>query len=310
MDLNLLYVFTSIYRELSLTRAAEHLGISTPGVSAALRRLRNEFQDPLFIRKSHGVEPTVRADIIAEKFGIALGLVEEAKRLDDHFSPAREERNFIIGMSDFAVTVILPHLLARLGKEAPGINLAIQHPGNQTVRNALEDSDVDLMIGHLTIPSPRIRQQQLLKESFRAVSAQNHPLAQRAFSPKELNDYPALLTEAHGNERWWECPSIKSKGYSPVQVFSLPDFLGLSMLLPGSPFICVTTNRLSRIALEHHPLTILPSPFDNLQVSIRQYWHERWHTDPGHRWLRQVIHEVCQDLEEQEPAIACESCDD
>lgn len=42
MDLNLLHVFRAIYREKNLTRAAECLGISPAGASAALRRLREE----------------------------------------------------------------------------------------------------------------------------------------------------------------------------------------------------------------------------------------------------------------------------
>jgi DNA-binding transcriptional LysR family regulator len=33
----------------------------------------------------------------------------------------------------------------------------------------------------------------------------------------------------------------------------------------------------------------LPLPFEVPPLSIAQYWHERFHRDAGHRWLRGVI---------------------
>jgi Bacterial regulatory helix-turn-helix protein, lysR family len=50
LDLNLLVVFDAIYREKNVSWAVRTLGKSQPNVSAALSRLRNVFQDPLFVR--------------------------------------------------------------------------------------------------------------------------------------------------------------------------------------------------------------------------------------------------------------------
>jgi hypothetical protein len=50
LDLNLLVVFDAIYREKNVSWAARSLGKSQTNVSAALSRLRNVFQDPLFVR--------------------------------------------------------------------------------------------------------------------------------------------------------------------------------------------------------------------------------------------------------------------
>lgn len=298
MDLNLLYVFKAIYREKNLTRAAEYLGISPAGVSAALRRLRNEFDDSLFIRKAHGVEPTVRADAIAEKLGMVLELVEQARKPESAFDPAREERVFIVGMSDYSQAIILPLLLKTLRESAPGISLAIRHTGGSTVRKALDEGMFDLLIGNVITPLGRIRQQHLLTEAYTGVVAQSHPLASRKFDLKELNRYPALLTEAHGNERWWEHPVIKATGYMPEKVVSIPGFLGVSLLLIDSPLVCVTARRLSGVFTKAYPLKEIPMPFDDQPILIRQYWHERLHNDPAHRWLRQSIYDVCKTIDQ------------
>lgn len=298
MDLNLLYVFKAIYREKNLTRAAECLGISPAGVSAALRRLRDEFDDSLFIRKAHGVEPTVRADAIAEKFGMALDLVEQARKPESAFDPAREERVFIVGMSDYSQAIILPLLLKALRQSAPGISIAARHTGGTSVRKTLDEGIFDLVIGNVITPLGRIRQQHLLTEAYIGVVAQTHPLANRKFDLQELNNYPALLTEAHGNQRWWEHPVIKTTGYIPEKVVSIPGFLGVSLLLLDSPLVCVTARRLSRIFTRAYPLREIPMPFDDQPIPIRQYWHERLHNDPAHRWLRQSIYNVCKTIEQ------------
>lgn len=296
MDLNLLHVFAAIYRERNLTRAAENLGLTRPAVSLALRRLRDELQDPLFIRKPHGVEPTVRADTLAEKLELALSLVEEATKPTREFDPMQEDRNFVIGMSDYCMVTILPALLENLRQNTGGITLSVRHPGNEGARQALENSTFDLLIGNVQMPAGRIRQQQLLTEQFAAVVAQSHPLAHLSFDPEELNRYPALLTEGSGNYRWWENANIKSSGYNPRQIFTVPFFFGVSLLLNDSPMVFVTNRRLSRMFTAVYPVTEIPLPFDDQPIVIRQYWHERWHSDPAHRWLRQTIHSLCQKL--------------
>lgn len=55
LDLNLLVVFDAIYREKNVSWAARTLGKSQPNVSAALSRLRDVFQDPLFVRNGADV---------------------------------------------------------------------------------------------------------------------------------------------------------------------------------------------------------------------------------------------------------------
>ena len=49
-DLNLFVILNAIYTEGSLTKAAEVVGITQPAVSNALSRLREKFDDDLFIR--------------------------------------------------------------------------------------------------------------------------------------------------------------------------------------------------------------------------------------------------------------------
>lgn len=57
-DLNLLVIFECIYQHLSISKAAETLYITPSAVSQSLQRLRNQLEDPLFIRSGKGITPT------------------------------------------------------------------------------------------------------------------------------------------------------------------------------------------------------------------------------------------------------------
>ena len=58
VDLNLLPIALALYDELSVSRAAQALGMSQPAVSMALRKMRSTFNDPLFVRAPRGITPT------------------------------------------------------------------------------------------------------------------------------------------------------------------------------------------------------------------------------------------------------------
>jgi DNA-binding transcriptional LysR family regulator len=58
IDLNLLRLFDAVYRQRSVSRAAESLALTQPAASHGLTRLRLLIKDPLFIRAPGGVQPT------------------------------------------------------------------------------------------------------------------------------------------------------------------------------------------------------------------------------------------------------------
>lgn len=58
MDLNLLKTFDAVMKTQSVNEAALALNITAPAVSHALNRLREQYQDPLFVRQGRGIVPT------------------------------------------------------------------------------------------------------------------------------------------------------------------------------------------------------------------------------------------------------------
>ena len=77
-DLNLFVVLNAIYSEGSLTKAAEVVGITQPAVSNALGRLREKFDDDLFIRTGSGMTPTQKTENIILDVKKALDLMQKS----------------------------------------------------------------------------------------------------------------------------------------------------------------------------------------------------------------------------------------
>lgn len=66
LDLNLLRVLDALFSQGSVSGAARTLGLTQPGVSIALRRLRDHFGDDLFVRQGGAMVPTALAEGLRE----------------------------------------------------------------------------------------------------------------------------------------------------------------------------------------------------------------------------------------------------
>ena len=119
IDLNLFVVFDAIYTEGNLTRAGEIIGITQPAVSNSLSRLRNLFNDPLFVRTADGMVPTPVAQNIIGSVRQSLALMRASVQDSDLFDPSASDKRFRLSMTDLTQAILLPYVFERVRKEAP-----------------------------------------------------------------------------------------------------------------------------------------------------------------------------------------------
>ena len=98
IDLNLLLAFSVLMQERNVSRAAERLLLGQPGLSAALKRLRETLDDELFVRVGRGLQPTARALAIAPAIEDALSGIERDKRPPKDIDPSTWQGEIRIGM--------------------------------------------------------------------------------------------------------------------------------------------------------------------------------------------------------------------
>jgi DNA-binding transcriptional LysR family regulator len=147
LDLNLLPIALALYNELNVSRAARQLGMSQPAVSKALRRLRETFDDPLFIRGPSGIVPTPRAHGIVRAARHLHNVHEELVK-DERFDPATSTRPIVLGLSDIAEMAFLSSILEHLRLHAPKCPVRTVSVPDDDMAGRLETGDVDVAARH------------------------------------------------------------------------------------------------------------------------------------------------------------------
>src|SRR5688572_20049196 len=166
-DLNLLPIAFALYDELSVSRAARVLGMSQPAVSMALRRMRETFDDPLFIRVPTGIAPTPRAHTIVRLARPLVARLQEDLLKGHAFDPATSTRPFTLALSDVGEMAFLPRALAWLRSEAPHCAIrSVSVPPGQ-LAHELEKGEVDVAVGYFpTLALKNFRQRRLSRHRF------------------------------------------------------------------------------------------------------------------------------------------------
>src|SRR5438477_6608175 len=176
-DLNLLPIAFALYDELSVSRAARLLGMSQPAVSMALRRLRETFNDPLFIRVPTGIAPTPRAHAIVRFARPLVQRLQEDLLKGETFDPATSTRAFTLALSDVGEMAFLPWLLESLRHQAPHCAIrSVSLPIGQ-LAHELEKGEVDVAIGYFPALAPKnFRHLRVDTQRFACLMRADHPL--------------------------------------------------------------------------------------------------------------------------------------
>lgn len=165
LDLKLLRTLDALLDERSVTKAAERLGFTQPAVSGMLTRLRESFDDPLFVRTQRGIVPTMRA---AELSGPVKQILSDVETLlqPSVFEPSTAEFTVSIAATDYALQAVVVPFLAKLRPRAPGIRVAIRPVEDDRVQAQFERGDLDLALMTPESALPDLHAWRLFDETY------------------------------------------------------------------------------------------------------------------------------------------------
>ncbi len=289
LDFKSLRFFSALYRLGNVSPAADALDISQPTGSLLLKKLRDHFADPLFVRVGQRMIPTPRADAIAPTISTLLQLADNDLAVKPEFLPQQSQRNFTIGMTDISQMTLLPLLQIALQQQAAdGITFTVQNLDEQTL-NALESGKCDLAIGYLTQLPESVYQQHLFDQSYVCLAAENHPRIRAQLRAEDWRQEKHLAIRVEGTAHG-DMDKLLDEHHMPRRIaLTLPSFLGTGELVAESDMIAVVPEP---GGAAYHPALSLPqlaAAFSLAKIAIRQVWHQRLHRDPGHIWLRSLI---------------------
>jgi DNA-binding transcriptional LysR family regulator len=296
LDGYLMRVLCALVEERSVSRAARQLGQTQPAVSAALKRLRTLFGDPLLVRDKLDMVPTARALQLAAQARIALVVMAKLVASPEAFDPADTAITFRVASPDYLAPSIMAEVARRLLVEAPHCRLELHPLGSDfDTERVLADDRHDVIIGNWPAPPERLHLSLLIEDELVCLVRRGHPLANG-----ELTEALYLSAQHVVPMRY----SSVQRGVVETHLAGLRVARDARVVVPYfglAPHVVAQTDLVFTTARHFAepfaailPIEILRAPAGFPTMRFYQLWHERVHQAPAHRWLRQLIADVAR----------------
>ncbi len=288
IDLNLLIVFDVLMQERNLTRAGKRLGLSQPATSHALSRLRHMLHDDLFVRTPEGMQPTTRAEQMAEPVRNALHALS-ITLVPESFDPASATRDFVVAVNNYAARAVVPTLARSVGGVAPHVSLDIQPIGMRDVLDQLDAGTMDVALSTLVDGGERFRCVRIMDDDYVVLLDKAHKDAARAeFSPELVADIPHIVITSTGDDTSFIDEALEQRGLARKIATRVP-FLSIVLMLVGANRLAIVPRRVAVDLTRVCPLVVKELPFPSPRIALSMIWHRRVDSHAAHRWLREMI---------------------
>ncbi len=290
-DLNLLFTLDVLLAEGSVARAAQRLRLSPSAMSRALARLRETTGDPLLVRAGRGLVPTPRALELRERVARLVRDAEAVLRPAESLDPGTLVRTFTLRTSEGFVESFGPELIARVGREAPGVRLRFVQKTSKD-GTPLRDGTIDLEAGVVgAATAPELRSQTLFRDRFVGVVRTGHPLGEGEITPARYASGEHVLVSRRGRDGGPIDVALDALGLQRRIVTIVGGFATALALARASDLIASVPERHTRGLREG--MHGFPLPFPTPEITVSLLWHPRMGGDAAHRWLRERVRDVC-----------------
>lgn len=289
-NLNLLMILNTLIETGSVTEAAKRLRMSQPNLSRALRLLREEFKDPLFVRTSRGITPTKRAEELAAPLRAAMTSLEAVYSKSD-FDIRTVRTSFTIFTTDYIEVLLSPPLIKWASKEAPNLTINFRPSHGNIPKAELEKGtcDLNVVVVRETVP-PNFFLQELFKDPYLIGMRRGHPLSSSSkVSTEQLLEYGHVLLNPQGT--LWSLTDDKLQRIKKERRITVatPNALTSVLAIAKSDLLLTATRKFLEAAGEFFPIDLVPGPFEFDPIRVSQVWHERSQANPLHVYVRQKV---------------------
>lgn len=295
LNLRELRILNALLHERSITRTAQLLATTQPGISKVLRHLRTQFADPLFVRNGHAMQPTAKALDIADQLRALLGAADSLRASVTTFDPGQSDRTFSLLLTDVGMIRFLPPLIAEVGAIAPRVSIRAMPLDSRQFELKLEAGEADLALGAFPKAARHLRRQRLFFDGYVTVVRDGHPRI------SALRSRTGFLAERHilvtasetGHAAHVTVQRVMASQISPSNVMlQVPSFIAGAIVAAETDGLMTLPANLAKRLAKPLGLTAFETPITLPRIEISQYWHERYHRDAAHRWLRTVTFEL------------------
>jgi len=285
LEIKQLRLFQALLRERNVSRVAQQVGLSQQAVSDQLRKLRDIFDDRLFLRKSNGLVPTPFAEKLSRKVDDALQGFEQLLE-PEIFSPEHIEGTYVIAATDYAQQLVLPDVIAKMRQQAPGLRIIIQDLDIDNLSDSLAAGRINLAIAFPDFVPSNYPCITLFSEHHVCIAAEGSPLAKKKLRLKDIANYPQIIASpSRPNFRGSIDAWFEGHGLTRNVVISAPCFSIVPLYLETTDAIAFLPSR----ALTGTNLVALQLAEKPMSFEVIASWHPRSSHDPLHNWVLDLL---------------------
>jgi DNA-binding transcriptional LysR family regulator len=301
LELSMLIVFDTVMAERNVSRAAKRLGRTQPGISNAISRLRQVYNDPLFERTAVGVVPTPKALELWPLVHKALGNLEAtigSARPD----PSTFADRFRICLGDISASLLMPGLLKELESAAPNATIFLTPYEPIRAASQLMRDEVDFVISIDPLRNSTIQYHALLSDGYHIAARVGHPIFSSNISLEEFCSLPSLVVNSSGSlDGTTPLDNMLAERNLVRNIrISVNDFSVAASLIANSDLVAAVPSRLAFIYKNSSQIAVLRQPITAQFRNIYLNWHKRSVTIASHVWLKERLIALSHALSDEE----------
>jgi len=284
-DLNLLVVFKALMEHRSVTETARNLHLTQPAVSNALNRLRQYFDDDLFVPAGNRMVPTELAERLG---GPVRALLADAGGLltaAQPFAPGASDRTFVVSASDHVIDTVFASALGSVLDQAPGIRIDLL-PLREDQWGALESGEIDLHILPREFSAPDHPVFPLFEDTYVILSDRSNAAVVDGMMLEDLRQLQviAALMGVPRKMRGGFSPQVSARLIDRASV-TVRQFSQLPQLIEGSQRIAVVPRHLATDICRRFDLKTSEIGDDTPKLDMVAQVNRARANDTGLKWL-------------------------
>lgn len=290
LDLNLVVVLHALLEERNVTRAGERVGLTQPGASAALARLRRHFDDPLLERVGTTYELTPLAQALRGQVAEAVAGLKLVLSARPGFDPKRSAREFTIQCSDSVLYLLGPPLVREVTTAAPAVTLDLQPVDARFAVDpsaAARDTDV-MIVPRGLFTTTEIDSVDLYEDRWVCVTSRDNRAVGDSLTAAEVGAARWVVSFRNPPLNSPTDVALAALGIDRRNVVKIQSLAMLHRMVAGTDLLVLAhemvAGDLAAQGLRRVGLPVALPPI------IEAAWsHPSHRLDPGHRWLLGLI---------------------
>lgn len=271
MDLNLIQTFLVVAEFQSYTKAAEHLGLTQPAVSASVKRLEQVVNKQLFVKKGRGIALTSTAYQLIPQFQQAISIIDNA---------VFEEKAFEVYCSE-AILHKLDSLNGAVFHESP--------PDKYQLFEQLRRQKMDLVIDTVITKDAAFIVEEAYQEPAVVICRGQHPRIQGSIAKQEFYNETHCLFSG----RWQDATGFEQLAKEAVQERKTEivtcSLAGMAMNVAQHDCIGIISQSFATKWSKILDLQVLECPVEIYEIPYKLVYHKREIHNPAHMKLRESI---------------------